>query len=432
MRDFRTDHSGNVLLLFGLALPVLLAAGGAALDYSDLTRRRTELQKSADDAALAATKALAMSTAATPGQRESEALSVANRMLSESAAGAQRTVTPSAAENTVKVSLASEHAFRFGGILGTRSGALSVEAEATYSAPAAPCIVALGQTEDAGISLVGSAKINATRCSVWSDAPGPNSITTQGAAKIVARSVCGVGGTGKASSTPPAKGNCAPVSDPYESREVRCGKNQTMSCHDGGALAKTGGKVASAVSTYTGACDYTNVAVGASSKGTVTLSPGVYCGGLSVQSADVVLLPGFYQIQDGPLVLQGNASLTGDAVSILLSGNNAALDLQGSPKLKLSAMLTGSLAGIAISSNTPASPRLTSTLQGSPDVSLTGSLWLPGQTLKMQGSPTLTLNGATDKAVAYSFDLHGSPDLIVKADENSDRKGGFADLRLVR
>ena len=50
----------------------------------------------------------------------------------------------------------------------------------------------------------------------------------------------------------------------------------------------------------------------------------------------------------------------------------------------------------------------------------------------MQGSPTLTLNGATDKAVAYSFDLHGSPDLIVKADEASDKRGGFADLRLLR
>src|SRR3712207_3314185 len=114
MRDFRTDRSGNVLIFFGLALPVLLAAGGAALDYSDLTRKRSELQKSADDAALAATKTLATSTAATPGQRESEALSVANRMLKESAAGAKPTVTPLAAENTVKVALSYEHAFRFG------------------------------------------------------------------------------------------------------------------------------------------------------------------------------------------------------------------------------------------------------------------------------------------------------------------------------
>ena len=98
-----------------------------------------------------------------------------------------------------------------------------------------------------------------------------------------------------------------------------------------------------------------------------------------MHSADVLLLPGFYQIQDGPLELQGNASVTGTGVSILLSGNNAVLDLQGSPKLSLTAMLVGPLGGIAISSNTPASPRLTSTLQGSPDVTLVGSIRLPNQ-----------------------------------------------------
>ncbi|MDF2974203.1 MAG: hypothetical protein K0R61_4653, partial [Microvirga sp.] len=53
-------------------------------------------------------------------------------------------------------------------------------------------------------------------------------------------------------------------------------------------------------------------------------------------------------------------------------------------------------------------------------------------TLKMQGSPTLTLNGPSDKAIAYSFELHGSPDLIVKANDLGDRSGGFANLRLVR
>jgi len=95
-------------------------------------------------------------------------------------------------------------------------------------------------------------------------------------------------------------------------------------------------------------------------------------------------------------------------------------------------MLTGPLAGIAISSNTAASPRLVSKLQGSPDVTLTGSIRLPNQTLKMQGSPALTLNGSSDKAIAHEFQLHGSPDLVVKANDANDRSGGFADLRLVR
>jgi hypothetical protein len=194
-----------------------------------------------------------------------------------------------------------------------------------------------------------------------------------------------------------------------------------------------GGTGSTFTSTYTGKCDFTDKSVSANDKSVVPLTPGVYCGGLSIQSADVQLAPGFYQIQDGPLSLQGNASLKGTGVSILLSGNNAVLDLQGSPTLTLSAMTTGSLAGIAISSDTPADPPLVSSLQGSPDISLTGSLRLPGQILKMQGSPKLILNGTTDKAVAYGFDLQGSPDLISKADDNADRKPGeLANLRLIK
>jgi hypothetical protein len=437
MRSFRNDLSGNVLAIFGLSLPVVLAAAGAALDYSDLTHKRSGLQKIADETALAATKALAASTAGSPSQRENEAREMAERLLKDGAAGAKRTITPSAAENRVRIDLAHEHPLRFGAFVGARSSSLAIQAEATYRIPASACVLALGQTEDAGISLVGSAKITAPQCGVWSDAPGPSSITTQGAARIVARTVCGVGST-NATSSPPAKSGCATVADPYESRPLRCGRNQSTPCPsyhgsgNGGSGHSGGGNSGSGTSAYTGKCDETNKQIGTSNKGVETLSPGVYCGGLTVHSADVVLLPGFYQIQDGPFALQGNASVAGTGVSILLSGNNAVLDLQGSPKLNLSAMLSGPLAGIAISSNTPASPRLTSILQGSPEVTLVGSIRLPNQTLKMQGSPTLTLNGTNDKAIAYEFELRGSPDLIVKANDLGDKSGGFADLRLAR
>ena len=95
-------------------------------------------------------------------------------------------------------------------------------------------------------------------------------------------------------------------------------------------------------------------------------------------------------------------------------------------------MTIGTMAGIAIASDTRAEPPLVSCLQGSPDISLTGSLRLPGQVLKMQGSPKLTLNGATDKAIAYSFDLHGSPDLINKANDSAEQVAGASNLRLVK
>jgi hypothetical protein len=436
------NESGNVLVLFGLSLPILLGVSGAALDYSELVRLRTSMQSAADDAALASAKVLAASNASTASGKENEARAAAERVLRDRTFDTNYTIDPSSGSRSVEVSLTAARKGVFAGLRGGAESNLSVRARATYEPPPpTACIIALGTDEDAGIHLVGSAKIDAPRCGVWSNAAGPDSITTQGAAKITAGNVCGVGGVGSAHSSPPAKSQCSVAEDPFKSRPRRCGDNLSSSnCTvyktsntSGGAGKGKGDSGSTFVSTYTGKCDFSGFGVPANAKGTVALTPGVYCGGLSIQSADVQLAPGFYQMQDGPLSLQGNASVKGTGVSILLSGSNAVLDLQGSPNLTLSAMTTGSLAGIAISSDTPAAPPLVSTMQGSPDISLTGSLRLPGQVLKMQGSPKLTLNGATDKAVAYAFDLHGSPDLISKADDSGGRKAGaVAKLRLVK
>jgi len=437
MRSIVKDQSGTVIALFALSLPVVLTAIGVAVDYSDLVRKRTSLQSAADDAALASTKVLALSGAATPPQKETEARIAAEKIINDRAAGSGRTIAPSSASRTVEVTLTLDKPTFFGALYSDTDVALRVTARATYSAPApAACIIAVGQDDDAGIHLIGSAKINAPQCGVWSNCVGAGR-----AAKITARNVCGVGGVGSASSSPPAKSQCDIAEDPYKSRPRRCGRDlSSTNCtvykitnSDGGS--GKGGKSGSSsgiASSYTGKCDYTNYSVDAEAKGRVILKPGVYCGGLSIHGADVQLAPGFYQVQDGPLHLQANASLSGTGVSILLSGANAVLDLQGSPSLTLSAMTTGTMAGIAIASDTPAEPPLVSCLQGSPDISLTGSLRLPGQVLKMQGSPKLTLNGATDKAIAYSFDLHGSPDLINKANDSAEQVAGASNLRLVK
>jgi Flp pilus assembly protein TadG len=69
MRSIVKDQSGTVIALFALSLPVVLTAIGVAVDYSDLVRKRTSLQSAADDAALASTKVLALSSAATPPQK---------------------------------------------------------------------------------------------------------------------------------------------------------------------------------------------------------------------------------------------------------------------------------------------------------------------------------------------------------------------------
>ena len=74
---------------------------------------------------------------------------------------------------------------------------------------------------------------------------------------------------------------------------------------------------------------------------------------------------------------------------------------------------------MAIASDTPASPILTSTLQGSPDLVVTGSIYLPNQRLEMQGSPLLNVLGQKDSLIALSFRLHGSPDINIASEHTT-------------
>jgi hypothetical protein len=108
------------------------------------------------------------------------------------------------------------------------------------------------------------------------------------------------------------------------------------------------------------------------------------------------------------------------------------LDLQGSPSLTLSAMSTGPMAGMAIVADTPASPVLTSEWRGSPDIKVTGTVYLPNQRLKMQGSPSLDVLGLSDALVALSFDLHGSPDIRIKSDSAVMPPGAAQGVRLIK
>ncbi|MFT4002887.1 MAG: VWA domain-containing protein [Rhizobium sp.] len=58
LRSVAHDRKGNFAVLTALVLPVLFAAAGVAIDYTDLLLARTELQGYADSAALAAVSAL--------------------------------------------------------------------------------------------------------------------------------------------------------------------------------------------------------------------------------------------------------------------------------------------------------------------------------------------------------------------------------------
>lgn len=376
--SFARNQRGNVVIVFGLTAPALIGMAGAAVDYSRLADRRTELQRVADAAALSAAKVLSTNYAQTSGQREAAAVLAANQVTHGAAPTAQSTATVFLTEKSAQVSMSETLNLAFGGLLGQSTSQVGVLAKAKYTSPPG-CIVALNTAAVPGIAVEGSARIQAQNCSVWSNATSAtSSITVASAASITAGSVCAVGG-GSGTVKPKLDKNCEPALDPFAGR---------------------------ALSASTG-CTYSNKVVNSNE----TLLPGVYCGGLTVKGNNTATFsPGLYTIRTGPLHFQGSPTINGNGVSFLL-GSGAYLDLQGNPMVKVSAMTTGALAGLVIASD-PAAPAQSSSIQGNVSLvltaNLTGSIYLPNHALSVGGSSDLIQDGAKDALVVGSLQVAGS------------------------
>src|SRR6185369_15623997 len=81
--------------------------------------------------------------------------------------------------------------------------------------------------------------------------------------------------------------------------------------------------------------------------GSETLQPGVYCGGLIITlGANVKMAPGIYTIKDGPFLVNGNSSLTGEYVGIYLKGLDSNLKFDPDTTISLTAPKDGPMAGL--------------------------------------------------------------------------------------
>lgn len=401
LQAFTSDQRGATAIVFGLAGFVAVSAVGVAVDYASMARKRTELQRTADKAALVGAKALALSAGQTNSQREQAALVDATGAVEGSAPGTHKVITPSLTNRTVRVGITSDERLTFGGIIGRSTQAIAVTATATFADVNPACVIALTVNQPTGIATSGSSSLDATKCTVWSNATSSTSVSFTGRS-AVARRICAVGGA-TGSSTPSAQTGCQSYPDPFAGLDI------------------------SSIST---ACQYPAQTV--TGGGTATFQPGVYCGNIRI-AGTVTFQPGIYVIKDGVFTIEGSANVSGSGVSFLLSGTSS-LAWTGKGRVKLSAMTSGPLAGLVIASD-PAGPTVTSELKGDVDLTTleaetTGSIYLPRQMLRIWGSGSTTLSGAQDKLVARQIELGGTAKLTMRADDIAQMQAAVSTLRL--
>jgi Flp pilus assembly protein TadG len=350
LQRFRRDERGNVMIMGAIFIPVAIAAVGAAVSYSSGNAARTNMQAALDSAVLAG--AIAMDSGTDP------IATAQNAFQSNVASFTKSTASNIAASFTLSGITISGQASAdatnpFGGIIGTRTYALGVTAAATkQSMPV--CVLGLNGLDNGSFDVNGNPQVD-IGCAVQANTTSRTGMTQEGNAPVTAKKFGVTGGHKTNNYSPPPTDGSAKINDPYASLRFPYYDD----CSKGG-----GNK---------------NVDI----KDSTTLSPGTYCGGLHIfgNGTVVTLQPGIYVMVDGPLWIDGNATLTGDRVMIAFTGKGSTLQVWGNSVVNLTSPTSGTYVNMQFFQN--------------PNDDNTRGLWasIGGSSGGNQGSAKLTYDG---------------------------------------
>jgi Flp pilus assembly protein TadG len=321
---FLADPRGGVAPIFALGLVPLIALVGAGVDYGRGNGARASMQ-----AALDATAMMVAKEASTLPQNQvnSRATELFNAQIGrDDITGLQvsATVSINNAGTTVTTSASGSIVTRFMQIMGHDSLDLAVRATVMTASDGLGCVLALNPEVSGAATAQGSTTVKLKGCSLYDNSKSETALTVGGSATIAADFVGVVGGIGSSTGITADNGirtRISPVVDPYA--------DVTYPSYS--------------------ACDDNNF----KSKNTMTINPGVYCGGIQVNANDVLTLnPGIYYLDGGSLAVNGGAVINGTGVTLVftskLRNDWATATINGNAVVNLTPPLYGPTAGIVV------------------------------------------------------------------------------------
>ncbi|MGD0721503.1 MAG: pilus assembly protein TadG-related protein [Roseiarcus sp.] len=316
LKPFRGDRRGNVGLLFGLLAVPMTIAVGVSIDYGMAAGARTKLQSALDAAVLAG-------AAASSAQTQTASIAVAQHVFtadtSDLNAGASASFSFDASGDLNGTASYSLIRF-FGGLTGGGSTSVGVVSEASASAGSPVCILLLSTTIFKSLQVNSGANINAPTCELDSDSLATKVASFNSGSNFSFSKLCLAGAVVSANGgiSPNLVLGCTTATNPFV------------------------GKLPAPPSTT---CQYPSQNY--NSAGSITLNPGVYCGGLHFNAAETVTLnPGVYVIQAGGWIVDGG-SWTGTGVTFYFP-DTSNIQFNSGMTMTLSAPTSGTYKGILI------------------------------------------------------------------------------------
>lgn len=387
-RCFAESQNGNVALLFSLALPVLLALTGLAVDSAHFYNQQAHLQSVADSTALAVAKEMHLFLDNPDTLKESGESRVETLLAEDGLAGLphKTEVRVDTKQGHAQVEIAMEaRSFLPAEVWGDNP--IRVTADARTFGDVRLCVLGLDESNADTVELDSGALLTAPECAVQSNSAHPDGMSVDGGSVMLSQFICTSGGyDGSPDSYLPApETDCPVLDDPLALRTPP---------------------------TVAG-CDYLDTSL---STGTYSISPGTYCGGLKLTgNAEVTAEPGIYIITGGDLRVDNNATLMGEDVSFYFADDIAVINFKDKAVVELSAPEDGPMAGLLFYEN-PAAP-IGRNFEISSDAArkLLGTIYLPRGVFKGGGKGKIAALSAYTIIVAHRIDLQGAQ-LVVNAD----------------
>jgi hypothetical protein len=271
----------------------------------------------------------------------------------------------------------------FSAVLGYPEAIVTARATAaTLDSNAGGCVIATNPTAANALLLSGTPSLT-TGCGVFVNSNSSTAVNTNGTATITT--------TGSARTE--IVGNCNGCAN--------------ISPAPLTGVAVSADPFAAMTPPSVGSCTNTGLSLG--SHDTMTIDPGVFCGGINLTShAALTLNPGVYVIQNG-LSLGAQTSITGTGVTIYLQ--TGGVNMAGGATVNLSAPTSGTWQGILFYQDR--ANTTDSTLVGGTTQLMNGVLYFPSAHLNYTGGSSVT--GTSTTIVADTITLVGNTNITSAA-----------------
>lgn len=352
------DRRGNVLIIAGMTLPIVVGGAGLAVDTMHWVMWKRQLQRAADSAAIAGAHASMQNNGGmTPAQAVANDLAKNNTTGISLLSSYPQISYPTGTNftNGVEVTLAVQKRMSFSSLFMSSAPVIITTARAGYVSYGEYCVVALNPTGQS-LTIGGSAHVNMGCGAISNSTDGDDAVDVDGNGHtFIADPVAAVGAIdGTINGSPNLMPYTTPLPDPYAGLDTAAPTNgcAPFNSHRTGQRLRAG--------CYT------------------TFTPN--SGG---PNTTYQLDPGVYYLRNIDLSLAGNTRLVGTGVTIILTGTNpGVITMAGNSTIDLTAPTSGPFANMSIIGMSTG----TNIINGSNTTAIDGAVYFPNGTVDLRGS----------------------------------------------